>query len=189
VHGITKDQEADAMISQAISAQPDAGYLLVQNILLMQHTLTELNARISQLESSNANAQSSFLGAQNQSAVKSYFSNQNQQPQATQPMQQPAGQYGYQQNQAQNSGMGSFLRNAGTTAAGVAGGMLLFEGISHLFGGSSGGSFMGGGMPMNETIVNNNYFSDSSAGDFIDSSDVDSAFDAGGSDSFGDDLF
>jgi uncharacterized protein len=32
-------------------------------------------------------------------------------------------------------GLGSFLRSAGTVAAGVAGGDLLFNGISNLFGG------------------------------------------------------
>jgi hypothetical protein len=41
-------------------------------------------------------------------------------------------------------GLGSFLRTAGITAAGVAGGEMLFSGLSDLFGGHRGGGFGGG---------------------------------------------
>ena len=48
---------------------------------------------------------------------------------------------------------GSFLRSAGTTAAGVAGGAFLFEGLSNIFGGGhhgfGGGGFGGGGASSN----------------------------------------
>lgn len=54
-----------------------------------------------------------------------------------------------------NSGLGSFLRNAGTTAAGVAGGEMLFSGLSNLFGGHHGGGFLGGGGAPEEVVVNN----------------------------------
>ena len=60
------------------------------------------------------------------------------------------------------SGAGGFLRSAAATAAGVAGGALLFQGISSLFG-HSGGGFLGGqGMTpgLGETVVNNYYGSD-----------------------------
>jgi len=186
VRNITKDPEADMMIKQALSTQPDAGYILVQNILLMQHSITELNARVAELETKQTNVpQASFLGNQNQNAVKSYFGAQSQN---YQPQPQPQQQYPNQA--AQGSGFGDFLRSAGTTAAGVAGGMFLFEGVSHLFGSSSGGSFMGSGAPINETVVNNNYYQDTSTNDsFLDSNDVDGAFDSGGFDSGGDDLF
>jgi hypothetical protein len=57
---------------------------------------------------------------------------------------------------------GGFLRSAAATAAGVAGGALLFEGISSLFGhnyasGLGGFGGMGGGMPggLGETVINN----------------------------------
>jgi hypothetical protein len=63
---------------------------------------------------------------------------------------------------------GGFLRSAAATAAGVAGGALLFEGISSLFGHSyaSGlGGGMGGGMPggLGETVINN-YYGDGQGG-------------------------
>jgi hypothetical protein len=46
---------------------------------------------------------------------------------------------------SQGGGLGSFLRNAGTMAAGVAAGDFLFEGLSGLFGGHRGFGFGGGG--------------------------------------------
>ena len=60
-------------------------------------------------------------------------------------------------------GLGSFLRSAGTTAAGVAGGELLFSGLSDLFGHRGGGMFGGGGqgfMGGPEEVVVNNYGDD-----------------------------
>ena len=53
---------------------------------------------------------------------------------------------------AQPGGFGSFLRTAGTTAAGVAGGEFLFSGLSNMFGGGRGG-FGGGG----ENVTINEY--------------------------------
>ena len=53
-----------------------------------------------------------------------------------------------------------FLRQAATTAAGIAGGALLFEGISSMFGPHYGSGFLGG-MPsqpgLGETVINNYY--------------------------------
>jgi hypothetical protein len=56
-------------------------------------------------------------------------------------------------------GLGSFLRTAGITAAGVAGGEMLFSGLSDLFGGHRGGGFGGGqgfmGAPEENVVINN----------------------------------
>jgi hypothetical protein len=66
----------------------------------------------------------------------------------------------------QQSGLGSFLQSAGTTAAGVAGGAFLVEGLSNIFGGHhgfGGGGFGGGGgwgQPT-ENVTINNYGDDS----------------------------
>ena len=184
VKNINKDAEADALIKQAMVYQPDAGYVLVQNMLLMQHHLTELNARVAQLENQLSNSPApqnsgSFLGAQSQNAVKSYFSG-GQPQQSQQAYAQP--QYAPPQ---QSSGFGSFLQSAGTTAVGVAGGMFLYEGVSSLFGGSHSSSF---GAPTQTTT--NNYYQDqapsnSSSSDFFGSNDIDDSFSSGS----GDDLF
>lgn len=207
---ISKDAEAEALIKRAIAAQPDADYLLVQNILLMQHALTELSQKVEQLEEKLQNApteqpQNSFLGEQSENAVKSYFAKPSSHPQAvapTRPAYQANRRQGYQayQNQApqqyqapqQSSGMGDFLRSAGTTAAGVAGGMLLFEGVSHLFNGASsfggigGHSGFGAATPsVTENITNNYYGSDTSAptepaeSGFLEEEDINDAFDFG----------
>ena len=63
-------------------------------------------------------------------------------------------------------GAGSgFLRQAATTAAGIAGGALLFQGIQSLFGPHYGGGFLSG-MPTQPGIsetVNNYYYEDQNA--------------------------
>jgi hypothetical protein len=189
---ISKDVEADMLIRQAIANQPDADYLLVQNILLMQHALTELNGKVQQLEQQLQNApaqqpQSSFLGPQGQNAVKSYFSKSS--PEQA----QPTYQQGYQgQTAQQSSGFGDFLRSAGTTAAGVAGGMFLFEGVSHLFNGGSAFGSSGNGIGT-ENITNNYYSAPSEQpvdSGFLGQDDIGGAFDSGSDFDTGDsDLF
>lgn len=66
------------------------------------------------------------------------------------------------------TGGGGFLRSAAATAAGVAGGALLFQGISSLFGNHYAGGLMSGGMTpgLGETIVNNYYGSDTGGADW-----------------------
>ncbi len=88
------------------------------------------------------------------------------------------------------SGAGGFLRSAATTAAGVAGGALLFQGIELLFGHSAGGGFLGGGQGMTpglgETVVNNYYGSDGAGNQ---DTDAWGGGDAGGQGSGGDQDF
>ena len=55
---------------------------------------------------------------------------------------------------AQPGGFGSFLRTAGTTAAGVAGGEFLFSGLSNMFGGGRGGFGGGYGQPVENVTIN-----------------------------------
>jgi uncharacterized protein len=52
---------------------------------------------------------------------------------------------------------GGFLRSAATTAAGVAGGALLFEGIRSMFGGHAGLGSMAAAPGISETVINNYY--------------------------------
>ncbi|OAX66987.1 hypothetical protein A6R71_17165 [Xanthomonas translucens pv. arrhenatheri] len=72
----------------------------------------------------------------------------------------------------------SFLGTAATTAAGVAGGMFLFEGVESLLGGHHGG-FLGGGSSQPTVVENvtNNYYDEAplqDAGqDFADDSSMD----------------
>jgi len=132
--GGPKDPEADSLISQALSRNPDAAYLLVQHAIVADQSLHAAQARIAELEEqlralSPAPAPvASFLPRSS-----SPWSSGPQAGYAPPPVDQRPGFF------SSDSGLGSFLRNAGTTAAGVAGGELLFEGLSDLFGGRDGG--------------------------------------------------
>jgi hypothetical protein len=62
-------------------------------------------------------------------------------------------------------GGSGFLRSAATTAAGIAGGALLFEGIQSMFGQHAGGILSGSAMQpgISETVINNYYGNDPAA--------------------------
>lgn len=163
---VAKDAEAEALIVNSIRQQPDAGYMLVQSVLVQEHALQqagarieELEARMQQLEAQAARPapqqSSSFLGGLfggGSSAPSSVPATgrqsagfaQGQQRMAPQPA-RPGSPWG----QAAQPGMGApmqhqpaagggFLKSAMATAAGVAGGMLLANSISGMLGGSSG---------------------------------------------------
>ena len=42
----SKDPEAETLIREAVSRQPDATYLLVQRVLIMDHAMNNAKARI-----------------------------------------------------------------------------------------------------------------------------------------------
>ena len=191
-----KDPEADALIRQAMAAQPDLPYYLTQTVLIQDLSLHQAQQRIADLEKQLADAQQaakpsvgSFLGGLFGSRPPAQASGPAQagppqagpwtrSPQvAAAPPGQPYGQPGYapQPGYGQQpmggggfmgGGMGGagggFLRSAAATAAGVAGGALLFQGISSLFGNHYAGGLMSGGMTpgLGETVVNNYYGND-----------------------------
>lgn len=184
---LQKDREADALISQGMREQPDAPYLLVQTVLIQDMALQNAQARIADLERQLAEAKAppqqqptSFLGSAGRGSVPSAgpWRAAPQAPpappsgpaQATVWTQSGAGaaappNYAYgapgMAGPSLMPGAGSgFLRQAATTAAGIAGGALLFQGIQSLFGPHYGGGFLGG-TPMqpgiSETVINNYY--------------------------------
>ena len=124
--GVAKDPEASAAITQALQANPDAAYVLVQHAIVADQSLHAAQQRIAELEEQLR-----------EPAPATSFLPQSSGPWASVP------QAGYAPPPPQErpgffsggSGLGSFLRNAGTTAAGVAGGEMLFDGLSDLFGG------------------------------------------------------
>jgi hypothetical protein len=182
-----KDQEAASLISQALNANPDAPYLLVQHTILADQALHAAQARIAdlerQLQSGQPPAQGpSFLGGGGQGPWDAQPRAQSTAvPPSPPPYTPPAAGGGVFSS---GGGLGSFLRGAATTAAGVAGGEMLFSGLSGLFrphygmfgGGGFGGGF-GGGYPPEENVTVNNYYDDNgdqgSAGDQGDSSSWD----------------
>jgi hypothetical protein len=153
--GGMKDAEAASLIDQTVRSNPDAAYVLVQHAIIADQALHAAQARIAQLEGQQpSGAQgASFLGAggpwgqRGQAQPQPQYQSQQQyQPQPAPPS--GGGLFGGGLfgggGSTQPGGFGSFLRSAGTTAAGVAGGSLLAEGLSGLFGGHHGG-FGGGG--------------------------------------------
>ncbi|EWY41035.1 ABC transporter substrate-binding protein [Skermanella stibiiresistens SB22] len=177
--GDPKDPEAEALIRQALAAQPDAPYRLVQTVLIQDMALNQAQSRIADLETRLATANSrpqprtSFLGDR---AAGPWGQAANQPGAQTggyaRPDYAPPPYGGYQpqpqlqaQPQAQFGAAPSFLRSAATTAAGVAGGALLFEGIRSMFGHHADGILSG--IPdqpaISETVINNYYPDDDPA--------------------------
>lgn len=147
-----RDAEAERLIASELAAQPAAAYYMAQTLLVQDQALSVAQARIRQLEQQ--------AGSGRPQAGSASFLGGAQQP-ASQPAPTPvAGPWGgrttggapapapaYAAPQAgpmpAAGGTGGFLRGALQTAAGVAGGALLFEGISSLF--HHSGSMFGGG--------------------------------------------
>jgi hypothetical protein len=71
---------------------------------------------------------------------------------------------------------GSFLRNAAQTAAGVAAGALIFEGVESMFGGHGGGGFGGGGFGHEGGTTINNYYEDRPQGEHHEAASSDGSF-------------
>lgn len=180
------DDEALAMIRDLVRDLPDAPYLLAQTVLIQDFALHQAQSRIAELERQAQPQRAgggSFLGAIFGSAAPSR-PQPAPQPQAQAYTQSPPayapaqpGPWGGGGPFAQSSGP-SFLRSAATTAAGVAGGALLFQGIESLFGMGHGGlgGFGAGAAPgLTETVVNN-YYGDAAPGsDGTDLRDADAA--------------
>jgi hypothetical protein len=188
-----KDAEAEELIRSRVAQNPSAAYLLAQSTLVMQQALANAQTRIAdldkQLNEAKAGQKAPPSGGSFLSGVASFFGAgssqaQPQPPSSPPPIPRPAGQtpppppvaqhpqqgYGYapppppQYATAQPSG-GGFLQSALTTAAGVAGGALLFRGIENLIGhnpGPFGGAVMPGGgfMPSGPQEVVNNYYTE-----------------------------
>jgi hypothetical protein len=144
-----RDPEAERLIAGLVGGQPGAPYMLAQTVLVQEHALKAAQARIAELEAKAAAAPPpSFLG----SAPK--IGPWGAAP-AAQPAPPPPTAAPWQQQPSAvppSSGAGGFLRSAMTTAAGVAGGALLFDGIRGLFGHSSPFG-MGSFGPSTTTII------------------------------------
>lgn len=194
-----RDRDAEALIDQSTREQPYATYYLAQAVIVQEKGLEaaanhikQLEERVRQLEAGESERHqaeqgggflSSVFGSQSQQSAppsgpwgsaprqgyqqpdRSYDDNLRAMPPQ---QQQPTGPW-TQQAYAPSAG-GSFLRGALGTAAGVAGGMLLANSLSGIFGnhmsslgwGSPFGSnpFGNASAPAEETVINNYYGDD-----------------------------
>lgn len=198
-HGIQKDAEADAMIQRAVAQQPDASYLLVQRALLVQSALNNAKAQIATLQDQlrqagggqegngkflDANSWGNSGSAAQPSRAPSGYE-RDYQPQY-QPQAQPQYQPQYQQPAPSSGflrgGFGSTLGSIATTAAGVAAGGFLFQGLENMF--SHHGSGGGSNHLLNSDDTSNNLFNDQSGSSLANQAgfgDVDSAIGGGSS--------
>lgn len=213
-HGLAeKDAQAAALIAERVRGMPDAPYMLVQSVLVQDMALQQADERIRALEEQVAEFEhqrvpaagsggSSFLGglfgggqpsrpAPSPAARSGSVPSAGQRPMTggrpqggasspwgSTPGAAPAAQAG--------SGGGGFMRSAMATAAGVAGGMLLADGIRNMMNGDAA-------KPAAETASNDTAANDSTA-DNADHQDAgnndpgyqDAGYDDGGSDFGGD---
>ncbi len=125
-----RDPEAEDFIRKNIGNRPDALYLMTQTVLIQNMALEQAHQQIQQLQqqagAGGIPSGGSFLGGR-QSAPPPATANLGYGPP---PGYGPGPGYGPPQG-----GGSSFLRSAATTAAGVAGGMLAFQGVEALLGG------------------------------------------------------
>jgi uncharacterized protein len=133
-----RDGEAEALIKDFVARQPSAPYLLVQTVLVQEQALKAAQERIAELEAKAgaAPAAPGFLG----SAPKIGPWGASPAAPAAAPQPIPPTRSPLQAALAPQPAGGGFLRSAMTTAAGVAGGALLFEGIRSLMGSNPFGS-------------------------------------------------
>ena len=157
-----KDPEADQFLRQLTLERPDTAYILAQTVIMQDFALRTAQGQIQDLQRElsdgppSQQGSGSFLGGL-------FGGGSPQQPTPASgsvprvnPWGSPTGQtpppgygpppYGYGPSTGptmQPSQTGGFLRSAASTAAGVAGGALLFDGIRSLFSGHQGGGLMG----------------------------------------------
>jgi uncharacterized protein len=170
IHGVRKVSEADRMIRQAVSQQPDAVYLLVQRDLLLERALEQARQRIKALENESLRAGADFLErdaraseesppysrAMASESVSATGAARSAAPQFSAPTAAP-----FAAPVPANAGAPSFLGQAAATAAGIAGGAFLFQGVEDMLGHHSALPSHGqGAFPAEDVTVNNYYEGD-----------------------------
>lgn len=191
-----RDREAETLIADAVRDQPSAPYYLAQAVIVQEKGLEaaaahikQLEDRIHALESGNSAPQAAAQGG----FLSSTFGSGQSQPPAPTPVpapqaswrndtagqtagpwgspagQQPGGPWSQQPAAFGRTSGGGFLQGALGTAAGVAGGVLLANSLSGIFGGHMSSLGLGspfgansgiGNAPVEETVINN-YYGDS----------------------------
>lgn len=192
IRGIRKDAEAERLIRQAAEEQPDALYLLVQKTLLQDQALDAAKNRIHDLQrqlSETPPGSGGFLGqnpwSQPAPPARSQAAPASAWPAAGGAMAPPQ----------QPGGMSSFLGSAAATAAGIAGGAFLFQGIESLMGHHNHGGFGNDVMDHTgyepqqvENVTINEYYGDQAGRDSSGLSDVSDSFGQDDLDSYDDDV-
>jgi hypothetical protein len=155
------DQEARDVIDRLGREQPLALYMLAQTALVQDHALKGAQARIADLEARLAQGAPGPASAAPRRSFLSGLLGGGDEPAAARPGYMPAPQAAPVATASPGPwgtrGGPSFLQSALSTAAGVAGGALLFQGIEHLLGyGGSPFASAAAAQPVERVIINNN---------------------------------
>jgi len=164
-HGVNMDPEADLLIREAVARQPEATYLLVQRTLLLGAALDEARRRIAALSMPRQGSTSDPLwgftsppeaiiaaAALTPPRLNSGVALASP-PSAPATVSSAPGSSG--------AAVPSFLGQAAATAAGVAGGAFLFQGIEDLLGHRGGElSAHDTALPAEDVTINNYYGSE-----------------------------
>lgn len=146
-----KDSEAEGLIRDAVARQPDAAYLLIQKAFLLEQAATTSQARIGQLQGE--------IDALRASQTRGSFADTAQWGNSAGRVAAPPPVSASPVQMAPSLGSG-WLGNVATTAAGVAAGAFVFQGIEHLIGHHGGAGLFGGDASLHphETTTVNNFF-------------------------------
>jgi hypothetical protein len=137
------DPEADRLIGDLFSRYPEARYRLTQTAFVQEHALVQAQNRIQELEWQLENTRRQAQAAQQQPSRGGIFGGmfgggQQNRPVPMAPPPQPIQPpMGYQPGMMQGRGGSGFLGSALTTAAGVAGGMVLGNALMNMFDGGA----------------------------------------------------
>lgn len=188
----SKDIEADALIQANFSNLADALYVLVPTVLIQEAALKQQSEQLKNLQAQLATIaqqpakSKSFLGDISEKLFGSSTPAVAPGKPALTPTTSP--------QPAATAGSSSFLQSAATTAMGVAGGALLFEGVKHLMGGSN--AYAGSlhedttSVASSEQLANNDDEQDHTDEDEMDDADDNTDYQSDDSgDSFSDDSF
>lgn len=121
-----RDGDAEALIGDALSKQPNAPYYMAQTILVQEHALNELNRKVEELQQQHNERPAGgggflgglFGGGKTAPAQRSAAAGRQPPPSAA---------------PFRNAPQGSFLGGAMQTALGVAGGVMLASAVTGMF--------------------------------------------------------
>jgi hypothetical protein len=150
-----KDRDAEILINQQLRANPDAAYMLVQSVLVQEQGLEAANGRIQELEEQLRSVEAP-RGQRSGGFLDGFWGGRrSEEPRSSVPQvgsratpsaydsrgdgRSPWGQSAPppQAQPAPAASGGGFMRSALTTAAGVAGGLLVADGLRNMLGGGA----------------------------------------------------
>ena len=165
IHGVNKDPEADLLIREAVARQPEATYLLVQRTLLLRAALDEARRRIAALSMQRQGSTSDPLWGFTSPPEAIAAAEAPTPPRVNfgLPLASRSSAAATASSAPESSGAAvpSFLGQAAATAAGVAGGAFLFQGVEDLLGHRGGElSAHDTALPAEDLTINNYYGSE-----------------------------